>query len=167
MRGVPSSTPPLPPNTKHVKDARIPLPTAWRRRLQCCSLTRANGGVLSRGPSQGLRKKAPGPSNISILCFCVKDDDCGTLAESAAPPAADRESVTSKQSGGLRGSRSDTVCNLDRRRDVAEKMREDAIELGGDRNSNHHDFASRQYILLFFRRAEISIVPRKAKPKAS
>ena len=59
---------------------------------------------------------------MSILCFCVKDDDCGTLAESADPPAADRESVTSKQSGGLRGSRSDTVCNLDRRRAVAEKM---------------------------------------------
>ena len=46
-------------------------------------------------------------------CVWVKDDDCGTLAESAAAPAADRESVTSKQSGGLRGSRSDTVCNLD------------------------------------------------------
>ena len=119
MRGVPSSTP---PNTKHVKDARIPLPTAWRRRLQCCSLTRANGGVLSCGPSQGLRKKAPGPSNISILCFCVKDDDCGTLAESADPPAADRESVTSKQSGGLRGCRSGPVHNLDRQRAVAEKM---------------------------------------------
>ena len=156
MRGVPSSTPPLPPNSKHVRDARIPLPTAWRRRLQCCSLTRANGGVLSRVPSQGLRKKAPGPSNMSILCFCVKDDDCGTLAESAAPPAAGRESVTSKQSGGLRGSRSDTVCNLDRRRAVAKKMREDAIELGGDRNSNHHDFASRQDILLLFRRATFS-----------
>ena len=122
MRGVPSSTPPLPPNTKHVKDARIPLPTAWRRRLQCCSLTRANGGVLSRVPSQGLRKKAPGPSDLSILCFCVKDDDCGTLAESAAPPAAGRESVTSKQSGGLRGSRSGPVYNLDRQRAVAEKM---------------------------------------------
>ena len=122
MRGVPSSTPPLPPNTKHVKDARIPLPTAWRRRLQCCSLTRANGGVLSRVPSQGLRKKAPGPSDLSILCFCVKDDDCGTLAESAAPPAAGRESVTSKQSGGLRGSRSGPVYNLERRRAVAEKM---------------------------------------------
>ena len=122
MRGVPSSTPPLPPNTKHVKDARIPLPTAWRRRLQCCSMTRANGGVLSRGPSQGLRKKAPGPSNISILCFCVKDDDCGTLAESAAPPAAGRESVTSKQSNDLRGSRLGPVYNLDRRRAVAEKM---------------------------------------------
>ena len=102
MRGVPSSTPPLPPNTKDVKDARIPLPTAWRRRLQCCSMTRANGGVLSRGPSQGLRKKAPGPSDLSILCFCVKDDDCGTLAESAAPPAANRESLTSVPSRELK-----------------------------------------------------------------
>ena len=122
VRGVPSSTPPLPPNTKHVKDARIPLPTAWRRRLQCCSLTRANGGVLSRVPSQGLRKKAPGPSDLSILCFCVKDDDCGTLAESAAPPAAGRESVTSKQSNDLRRSRLGPVYNLDRRRAVAEKV---------------------------------------------
>ena len=52
----------------------------------------------------------------------MKDDDCGTLAESAAAPAADRESVTSKQSGGLRGSRPDPVYNLDRQRAVAEKM---------------------------------------------
>ena len=122
MRGVPSSNPPLPPNSKHVKDARIPLPVAWPRRLQCCSMRRANGGVLSRGPSQGLRKKAPGPSDLSILCFCVKDDDCGTLAESAAPPAAGRESVTSKQSNDLRRSRLGPVYNLDRRRAVAEKM---------------------------------------------
>ena len=98
-------------------------------------MPRANGGVLSRGPSQVLRKKALGLSNMRRHCVWVKDDDCGTLAESAAAPAADRESVTSKQSGGLRGSRSDTVCNLDRRRAVAEKMREDAIELGGDRNA--------------------------------
>ena len=119
MRGVPSSNPPLPPNTKR---CALPLPTAWRRRVQCCSMTRANGGVLSRVPSQGLRKKAPGPSDLSILCFCVKDDDCGTLAESAAPPAAGRESVTSKQSNDLRGSRAGPVYNLDRRRAVAEKM---------------------------------------------
>ena len=122
MRGVPSSTPPLPPNTKHVKDARIPLPVAWRRCLQCCSMPRANRGVLSRGPSQVLRKKALGLSNMRRHCVWVKDDDCGTLAESAAAPAADRESVTSKQSGGLRGSRPDPVYNLDRQRAVAEKM---------------------------------------------
>ena len=122
MRGVPSSTPPLPPNSKHVKDARIPLPVAWRRCLQCCSMPRANGGVLSRVPSQGLRKKALGLSNMRRHCVWVKDDDCGTLAESAAAPTADRESVTSKQSGGLRGSRPDPVYNLDRQRAVAEKM---------------------------------------------
>ena len=119
VRGVPSSTP---PPRKHVKDARIPLPVAWRRCLQCCSMPRANGGVLSRGPSQVLRKKALGLSNMRRHCVWVKDDDCGTLAESAAAPAADRESVTSKQSGGLRGSRPDPVYNLDRQRAVAEKM---------------------------------------------
>ena len=82
-----------------------------------------------------------------VLCFWVMDDDSGDDIGTEPPPAADSEFVTSKQSGGLRGSRSDTVCNLDRRRAVAEKLREDAIELGGDRNSNHHDFASRQYLV--------------------
>ena len=85
-------------------------------------MPRANRGVLSRGPSQVLRKKALGLSNMRRHCVWVKDDDCGTLAESAAAPAADRESVTSKQSGGLRGSRPDPVYNLDRQRAVAEKM---------------------------------------------
>ena len=118
VRGAPGSNPPSQKNTWK----RIPLPAAWRRHLQCCSMTRANGGVLSCGPSQGHRKKALGLSNMRRHCVWVKDDDCGAMAESAAAPAAERESVTSKQSGGLRGCRSGPVHNLDRQRAVAEKM---------------------------------------------
>ena len=119
VRGVPGSTP---PSQKNTWKKRIPLPVAWRRHLPCCSMTRANGGVLSCGPSQGHRKKALGLSNMRWHCVWVKDDDCGAMAESAAAPAAEREPVTSKQSGGLRGCRSGPVQNLDRQRAVAEKM---------------------------------------------
>ena len=83
----------------------------WRRAFTC---------TQSRASKEGSRTIKH--TVVSILCFCVKDDDCGTLAESAAPPAAGRESVTSKQSNDLRGSRLGPVYNLDRRRAVAEKM---------------------------------------------
>ena len=57
-----------------------------------------------------------------VLCFWVMDDDSGDDIGTEPPPAADSEFVTSKQSGGLRGSRPDPVYNLDRQRAVAEKM---------------------------------------------